>query len=37
MSVLFAGAIGALLVFCLGILKEWWMRHRERKGLLRLE
>jgi hypothetical protein len=36
LSVLFGGAVGALSVFFLGLLKEWWQRDREQKGLLRL-
>jgi len=35
-DVLLAGALGALIVFVLGVLLEWWRRERERRGLLRL-
>jgi hypothetical protein len=35
-DVLLAGFGGALLVFLLGALREWWREEREREGLLRL-
>lgn len=36
MEVLLSGFLGALLVFLLGALREWWRNERERRGLLRL-
>jgi hypothetical protein len=33
---LLSGFAGALLVFVLGIVREWWRNERERRGLLRL-
>jgi hypothetical protein len=33
---LLSGALGALLVFVLGLLREWWREERERRGLLLL-
>jgi hypothetical protein len=35
-DVLLAGLGGALVVFLLGIFREWWREEREREGLLRL-
>lgn len=35
-DVLLAGSIGALVVFLLGIFREWWREEREREALLRL-
>ena len=35
-KVLLFGLVGALLVFVLGALREWWRNERERRGLLRL-
>src|SRR3712207_1308457 len=35
-EVLLSGLVGALLVFVLGALREWWRNERERRGLLRL-
>jgi hypothetical protein len=35
-EVLLAGALGALGVFFLGLVKDWWLRRRELNGLLRL-
>jgi hypothetical protein len=35
-EVILAGAAGALGVFLLGQLKEWWLRRRELEGLMRL-
>ena len=29
-----AGSLGALAVFVLGIVLEWWRNERERRGLL---
>ena len=34
LDVLLAGALGALLVFFLGVLREWWREEQERRGLL---
>ena len=34
MSVLLSGIVGALLVFLLGLAREWWRDERERRGLL---
>jgi len=36
MKVLLSGVLGALLVFLLGIFREWWRNEQERRGLLRL-
>jgi hypothetical protein len=36
LEVLLSGLIGALLVFLLGVLREWWRDERERRGLMRL-
>jgi hypothetical protein len=36
LDVLLGGALGALIVFVLGVLLEWSRRERERRGLLRL-
>ncbi len=36
MWILLSGLIGALAVFFLGWLREWWRNERERRGLLRL-
>ena len=33
-EVLLAGSVGALAVFVLGIVREWWRNERERRGLL---
>jgi hypothetical protein len=33
-DVLLAGALGAVLVFFLGVLREWWREEQERRGLL---
>lgn len=33
---LLSGVIGALLVFCLGFVRELWRDERERRGILRL-
>jgi len=33
-EVLLAGSVGALAVFVLGIVGEWWRNERERRGLL---
>jgi hypothetical protein len=33
-EVLLAGSVGALAVFVLGIVREWWRIERERRGLL---
>jgi hypothetical protein len=33
-EVLLSGLIGALLVFLLGVLREWWRNEQERRGLL---
>jgi hypothetical protein len=35
-DVLLSGLVGALLVFVLGIVREWWRNEREWRGLLRL-
>ena len=35
-EVLLAGIGGALAVFLLGLLREWWRNERERRGYLRL-
>lgn len=35
-EVLLSGLVGALLVFCLGLVRESWRNGRERQGLLRL-
>jgi hypothetical protein len=34
LDVLLAGVLGALLVFFLGVLREWWREEQERRGLL---
>jgi hypothetical protein len=34
LGVLLSGLIGALLVFLLGVLREWWRNEQERRGLL---
>lgn len=34
LTALFSGAVGALLVFFLGWLREWWRDERARRGLL---
>ena len=34
LDVLFGGVFGALLVFLLGLLREWWRNEQERRGLL---
>lgn len=31
-----AGSVGALAVFILGLVREWWRNEQERRGLLRL-
>lgn len=36
MEILLAGSVGALIVFFLGMAREWWRNRRERRGLLRL-
>ena len=36
MAILLSGLVGALAVFFLGWLREWWRNERERRGLLRL-
>ena len=36
MGVLLSGALGALLVFVLGVVREWWRNEQERRGLLLL-
>jgi hypothetical protein len=36
LSVLFAGVVGALLVFVLGLVREKWRSDREQVGILRL-
>lgn len=36
LELLFSGVVGALIVFVLGLLREWWREEREREGLLRL-
>jgi hypothetical protein len=33
-EVLLSGLFGALLVFLLGVLREWWRNEQERRGLL---
>ena len=33
-EVLLAGSVGALAVFVLGIIREWWRNECERRGLL---
>jgi len=35
-EVLLAGSVGALAVFVLGIVREWWRNERDRRGLLLL-
>ncbi len=35
-EVLLAGSVGALAVFVLGVVREWWRNERERRGILRL-
>jgi hypothetical protein len=35
-GILLSGFLGALLVFVLGVAREWWRNERERRGLLRL-
>jgi hypothetical protein len=34
LEILLSGLIGALLVFLLGLLREWWRNEQERRGLL---
>lgn len=36
MWVLLSGLVGALLVFLLGVAREWWRNEQERRGLLLL-
>ena len=36
LEVLLAGSFGALGVFLLGIVREWWREEREREGFLHL-
>jgi hypothetical protein len=33
---LLSGFAGALIVFVLGVLREWWRNERERRGILQL-
>jgi hypothetical protein len=35
-GILLSGALGALLVFVLGVAREWWRNEQERRGLLLL-